>query len=404
MNDKIKKQVFTHIPVYSGDVSGAASALYEFGGLTVIHDPSGCNSTYNTFDELRWNKLESAIYISGLKESDAISGNDERLIEDIVSAIDGRSRRPKFIALCNSPVPDIIGTDFAAICRLLEKKTGIPAFYVRTNAMHDYTFGGANAFLTLAEKFLGGPDPSGTKSDQLDSVGRNQSGNCSLRVNLLGLTPFEYPFDAQIDGLYEIIKNAGFSVCANWGKGTADHPVTFDDVAMAATADVSLVLSSSGIKAAEFLHQKFGIPYVIGDPLASDEFASVIFNDLKAPFSMKVVKNSYLNILDDEKSDSTVFIGEPVTMGSEAAAYALSHGHASLVCTTELTDSLVSENTSCPRGEAEIAESIMKASVIHGDPILKNATSHGKRGFERRHQTWVDEPHLAMSGRMFFRK
>lgn len=151
---RIKKQIFTHIPVYSGDVSGAASALYEFGGITVIHDPSGCNSTYNTFDELRWTKRESAIYISGLRESDAIHGNDQRLIDDTCDAVAALSKKPKFIAVCNSPVPDIIGTDFTAICHILEERTGIPAFYIQTNAMHDYTVGGANAFLAIAEKFL----------------------------------------------------------------------------------------------------------------------------------------------------------------------------------------------------------------------------------------------------------
>ena len=31
---------------YTADCSGVASALYELGGMTVIHDASGCNSTY----------------------------------------------------------------------------------------------------------------------------------------------------------------------------------------------------------------------------------------------------------------------------------------------------------------------------------------------------------------------
>ena len=140
-----KKKTFTHIPVYSGDVSGAASALYEMGGMTVIHDPSGCNSTYNTHDELRWEKKESLIYISGLRESDAIRGNDSRLINDTLSALSSLKQRPSFIAVCNSPVPDIIGTDFSAITRLIELRSGIRTFYVPTNAMHDYTTGAANA-------------------------------------------------------------------------------------------------------------------------------------------------------------------------------------------------------------------------------------------------------------------
>lgn len=462
---RIKKQIFTHIPVYSGDVSGAASALYEFGGITVIHDPSGCNSTYNTFDELRWTKRESAIYISGLRESDAIHGNDQRLIDDTCDAVAALSKKPNFIAVCNSPVPDIIGTDFTAICHILEEKTGIPAFYIQTNAMHDYTVGGANAFLAIAEKFLDGDgtelkNPGIQKYSYSSILNSSNSGNqktnaaishemiidnsCQedtrLSVNLLGLSPFEYPSDKQVDSLYDILENAGFSIAANWGRDTAAHPVNFSDVKAAASADVSLVLSSLGLKAAQFLYEHLGIPYVIGNPLVSDEFASIVFKDLKA----LEVKNSYLDYLENSseislQSDTdnpdnsmsfsgnsattnpaiTAFVGEPVTMGSEAAALKLSSSETSvaLICTTELTGSLISTAMSadspadtternyslilCPRGETEIAEAMKKATLIHGDPLFKNAYSYGTPGFDPSHQTWIDEPHLAMSGRLF---
>ena len=76
--------VYTSLPVYTGDVSGVCSALYELGGMIVIHDPSGCNSTYNTHDEIRWYDHPSLIFISGLKESDAIMGNDAKFINDNV--------------------------------------------------------------------------------------------------------------------------------------------------------------------------------------------------------------------------------------------------------------------------------------------------------------------------------
>ena len=45
------RQSYRIIPIYTADVSGVCSALYELGGMTVMHDPSGCNSTYNTHDE-----------------------------------------------------------------------------------------------------------------------------------------------------------------------------------------------------------------------------------------------------------------------------------------------------------------------------------------------------------------
>ena len=41
----------TLLPPYAADTSGVCSALYELGGMTVVHDASGCNSTYSTFDD-----------------------------------------------------------------------------------------------------------------------------------------------------------------------------------------------------------------------------------------------------------------------------------------------------------------------------------------------------------------
>ena len=60
------RQAYRIIPVYTADVSGVCSALYELGGMVVMHDPSGCNSTYNTHDEIRWYEQDSLIYISAV--------------------------------------------------------------------------------------------------------------------------------------------------------------------------------------------------------------------------------------------------------------------------------------------------------------------------------------------------
>ena len=112
------KRSYKIIPIYTADVSGVCSALYELGGMTVMHDPSGCNSTYNTHDEIRWYDQNSMIYISGLTEIDAVMGNDEKLIRDIEIAAE--ELKPKFIALAGSPIPYMNGTDFEAIAKILE--------------------------------------------------------------------------------------------------------------------------------------------------------------------------------------------------------------------------------------------------------------------------------------------
>ena len=81
----LMKQTARIISTYAADVSGVCSALYELGGMTVMHDASGCNSTYNTHDEPRWYDMDSMVYISALSEMEAVMGADRKLVDDIVS-------------------------------------------------------------------------------------------------------------------------------------------------------------------------------------------------------------------------------------------------------------------------------------------------------------------------------
>ncbi|MBQ7981537.1 MAG: oxidoreductase, partial [Oscillospiraceae bacterium] len=133
------KQTARIISTYTADVSGVPSALFELGGMVIMHDASGCNSTYNTHDEPRWYDFDSMVYISGLTEMEAIMGDDEKLIGDIVSA--ASELHPEFIAIAGSPIPMMIGTDFKAVASVIEKRTGIKTFGIDTNGMHTYISG-----------------------------------------------------------------------------------------------------------------------------------------------------------------------------------------------------------------------------------------------------------------------
>ena len=91
------KQTARIISTYSADVFGVCSALFELGGMVIMHDASGCNSTYTTHDEPRWYDMESMVYISGLTEMEALLGDDGKLIDDITAA--AADLKPRFIAV-----------------------------------------------------------------------------------------------------------------------------------------------------------------------------------------------------------------------------------------------------------------------------------------------------------------
>ncbi|MBR5679836.1 MAG: oxidoreductase, partial [Clostridia bacterium] len=144
------KQTARILSTYAGDTSGVCSALFELGGMTVMHDASGCNSTYNTHDEPRWYDRDSLVFISALTETEAILGDDRKLIDDTVRAV--RDLCPAFVALAGTPIPMMTGVDFDAVAREIEEECGIPAFGFDTDGMHAYTSGASKAFAALARR------------------------------------------------------------------------------------------------------------------------------------------------------------------------------------------------------------------------------------------------------------
>ena len=146
------KQTSRIISTYSADTFGVCSALFELGGMVVMHDASGCNSTYTTHDEPRWFDMDSMVYISALTEMEAIMGDDEKLIGDIVSAAE--ELKPRFIAVVGTPIPTMVGFDFDAVACLIEERTGIPSFGFATTGMNTYVKGVSMAMETLAQHYV----------------------------------------------------------------------------------------------------------------------------------------------------------------------------------------------------------------------------------------------------------
>ena len=343
------------IPVYTGDVSGAASALYELGGLTVIHDPSGCNSTYNTHDETRWYDEDSLIYISGLSELDAILGNDENLIQNIVYAAE--AMHPQFIALASSPIPFLNGTDFQGIAKVVEHRTGLPTFFVPTNGTHDYTIGAGEAFLALAKHLFSGK----TKKAPTSVEGRK-------KINILGLTPLDYDAPGILESLGA--KLSDYEILSQWACGSS-----LEELKRADEADLNLVVSETGLKTAQWMQEHLGVPYVLGCPVGA--YADVLMHpERPAP--------------ETEEGDIMI-VGEPVMAVSLKEHLKMRYGLKACVI-----DPL---ETTCPgvfaqtRGEEDLEALLQDAAWVIADPLYKPLVPQGA-GF-------IPFSHEAFSGRCF---
>ena len=369
------RQAYRIIPIYTSDVSGVCSALYELGGMVVIHDPSGCNSTYNTHDEIRWYNQDSLIFISGLTEIDAVMGNDEKFLSDIKEA--AGELHPKFIALVSSPIPLMNGTDFPALAKVLETETGIPAVAVPTNGMHDYVYGAGKALEEIARRFV---------PEQMED--RNGS---ERTVNLLGATPLDFGPISKVEELKKNLEQYEWKVISTWAMEDS-----LEDLAQAGKAEMNLVISSVGLRAAKMLKEKYGTPYVIGTPYK--EYAERISEALEKRIQIPAIEDRRRENLQGTGNSEKIItlIGEPVTIGSLAAIIERRyHYKTRILCPLENAEGLLGEHDLKICGEEEMENALKNAQIVVADPLYRPICPVECEFYER--------AHIAFSGRMFLK-
>lgn len=404
------KQVSVTLSTYTADVSGVCSALYELGGMVVIHDPSGCNSTYNTHDEPRWYEMDSLVFISGLSQMDAIMGNDDKFIHDIVRA--AKELQPRFIALVRTPIPLMTGTDFEGISRVIEKQTGIPVFYFSTSGMHTYVKGAGMAMETIARELV----PAGGESVK---ERKNKQEN-PLKINILGATPLDFSINSTLDSIKEFLSQH-FEIISIFAMGSS-----IEDIQRAGEADVNLVISSVGVLAAKVLEERFHTPYVIGTPIIGFEnvlaekliesawikksqtaYFSVLqkahkkdtanfttIQNAEAVSNLKKIRSLTETIEKNKVSGNVYIIGESVISQSLKAALALRYRiEATVICPLETEPEYTEKDVLLFSSEEDIKKAITDADTVIADPIYKTICSE-KVNF-------VAMPHEAYSGRIY---
>ena len=383
---KIMKQIASRISIYSADAFGVCSALYELGGLCVMHDASGCNSTYNTHDEPRWYDFDSMVYISGLSEMEAIMGDDQKFIDDIVYT--AKELSPNFIAMAGTPIPTMIGTDFKAIANIIEKETNIPTFGFDTTGMHSYVSGAYKAFEALAKRFLKRNDKE-SRAEQKESVDKEgrEHQNSRIKVNILGVTPLDFSINKSVEAMVDLLKENNFEVISTWAMGSS-----LEYIKNAGDADVNLVVSYSGMGAAKYMYENLNIPYVVGTPFGK-EFAKKVIEDLKEVKSTKENKISYDNRKIDKDAEITI-VGESIM--SESLAYAITkekNKTVNVISSLETDEKLLLEGDKIAMFEDDIEKCLKNSKTIIADPLYRPICPIDSN--------FISLPHEAFSGRIY---
>ena len=331
------KQTSRIISTCSADTFGVCSALFELGGMTVMHDASGCNSTYTTHDEPRWYDMDSMVYISALSEMEAILGDDEKLIGDIAAAAEDLC--PKFIAIAGTPIPAMTGFDYEAVAALVEERTGIPAFGFPTTGMETYVTGASMAFAALAKCFV---EP-GERTEE-------------KTVNILGLTPLDFSVNGTDRAISRWLEENGYAVLSKWAMGSS-----LEEISRAAGAHVNLVVSAAGLEAAKVLQARFGTPYVVGVPYGESWSRRLLLALEKAEQNPK----------ENLEGGDILVLGEGVTSLSLASSLERVTGKGvKVLCYTECPDGILRDKDLHCTSEEEIEAAIREAKAVIADPLF----------------------------------
>ena len=370
----MKRDYQTHVftSTYTADVSGVCSAMYELGGMSVLHDPSGCNSTYSTHDEPRWFDSDSLMYVSGLDEITAVMGDDSVLINDVVAAVN--DLHPRFVTLCGASIPHIIAFDFRGVAYLIEQKIGIPVLPVPTDGLKSYVSGVALAFNAFLDRF---GDPAEYREAAENTV------------NLLGVTPLDFSVNGNVEKLRETFEKAGFTVNCCMAMGDS-----IETVSHAYRAKCNVVVSSAGRKTAKLMKKKSGMPYVEGLPIGKDASEAVIsaVRETMSDGVSRVIWGEFGNTDRYSVPDGGILvIGEEIF--AKSLADSLNRMPAEVTGGKPAYPYWPDEDEGLP--EEELIRAVAGSDVIIGDPLYQVVLRKGTG------KCFVPFPHEAYSGRIY---
>lgn len=343
-------QLCVNLPPLAPDYCGIGSALFDLGGMIVIHDAAGCTGNYLGYDEPRWFGSKQSVFCSGLRHIDAALGNDSVFIERIGKA--AAKIKPNFIAFIGSPVPFVIGTDYHGFATELEKHTGIPCFGFDVAGIDIYTNAVSDAINRVLERFCKGE--------------KKLTNPQTKRINLLGITPIDFAAQGNDHDFKKLFEDAGYTVNNSFSIG-----MDFEALRNTADANLNVVVSGSGLGTAKYLKEKYGMPYVIGTPLGKNPY---ILKKVAAFFEGKHLPDLNAGFENTLAEAGGVLIAGDQVIASSIREELRLRGYKKRICTAIIfkadSDLLTDADEICA-SEKEIRDTVrVEFDTLVSDPLI----------------------------------
>ena len=365
---------YSILPTLSPDFSGVCSTLFELGGILAIHDAGGCTGTYTGYDEPRWFDRRSRVFTSNLDDAEAVFGDDSIFLNKLLSADEWLDS--KFFALLGSPSPAVLGTDYRALAKLVENRTGKKAMSFPTKGTDFYDRGVSMALLRLAKTFL--------PEHRTDVLPRS--------VNLLGATPLDLTHQRNVDVLRKVLEDAGFTVCSVWAMGS-----TLEEISGSVSAACNIALTVSALPVCRYLESKYAMSWLAGSFSGRKPLQRFLIQ-LENLLSEVPVQEAEEKTVEKYEGLCALVIGEQLMANSVRESLELDREFTSVdVCTLfDADQQLMRSGDQAHISEAQLEERIRSGryDLVIGDGFFRELD-------------WVDSPtgyvelpHVAVSSRL----
>ena len=209
------------------------ACVIEFGPAGTTHYAVEGVGSLNGEDRAR-------IYSTHMDQSDVTFGKYDRLEKAIVE-IDVNIK-PKYMFVMASSISSIIGADIESVCETLKESVNAKLIPITTGGLKDdYNVGVEYMLNTLVKEI--------TKDTNVRDLNK---------YNIIGANVDKYNFLSDVEELKRTMKEL-FNKEANT-IFTCDTSI--EDIENAAKASLNIVVRKEGLKAAEYMKEKYNIPYI----------------------------------------------------------------------------------------------------------------------------------------------
>ena len=235
---------------------GSRVVLYPIAdALHLVHGPIGCAVyTWDIRGALSSGpELHRLSFSTDLQELDVVFGGEKKLTAALLELIERHSPKAAFVyATC---IVGIIGDDMEAVCRTVEKQTGIPVIPVQSEGFKGNKRAGYTAACNAMARLIGTGDTAGISPHS---------------INILG----DFNLAGEIWMIRDYFKQIGVEVVANI---TGDGRVA--DIKRAHGAALNVVqCSGSTMDLANLMEDDYGVPSIRVSYFGVEDMAQALYD------------------------------------------------------------------------------------------------------------------------------